>query len=105
MAHAHLPDAFYDLVAHHLPLQQPVGPKGGRPRIRHRTALKVIWFVLVCGCRWEDVPAKMGWSGRTAQRRPGHWEGLGIWNRLHEVGLDAVRVFANNSRSRAACCG
>jgi hypothetical protein len=52
MADARLPDDFYDLVSHHLPPEQPVGPKGGRPRIGHRIALKVIWFVLVTGCRW-----------------------------------------------------
>jgi transposase len=83
MAHAHLPDDFYDLVAHHLPPEQPVGPQGGRPRIGHRLALKVIWFVLVSGCRWEDVPPEMGCSGRTAHRRLRHWQGLGIWDRLH----------------------
>ena len=26
MAHAHMPDEFYDLVSHHLPSEQPVGP-------------------------------------------------------------------------------
>jgi transposase len=83
MAHAHLPDAFYDLVAHHLPPEQPVGPKGGLRRVRHRTALKVIWFVLVSGCRWENVPPEMGCSGRTAHRRLRRWEEEGIWDRLH----------------------
>ncbi len=83
MAHAHLPDEFYDLISHHLPPEQPVGPKGGRPRIPHRIALKVIWFILVSGCRWEDVPPEMGCSGRTAHRRLRCWEELGIWDRLH----------------------
>ncbi len=55
MAQARMPDAFYDLVSHHLPPEQPVGPKGGRPRIGHRVVLKVIWFVLVSGCRWEEA--------------------------------------------------
>lgn len=91
MAHAHLPDDFYDLVAHHLPPEQPVGPHGGRPRIGHRTALKVIWFVLVSGCRWEDVPLELGCSGRTAHRRLRHWEELGIWDRLHADLLRLLR--------------
>ena len=73
MADARLPDDFYDLVCHHLPPEQPVGPKGGRPPIGHRTVLKVIWFVLATGCRWADVPPEMGCSGRTAQRRLRHW--------------------------------
>src|SRR5690606_11309614 len=40
MADARLPDDFYDLVAHHLPPEQPVGPKGGRPPIGHRFVLR-----------------------------------------------------------------
>jgi transposase len=91
MAEAHLPDDFYDLVSHHLPPEQAVGPKGGRPRIGHRVALKVIWFVLVTGCRWEDVPHEMGCSGRTAHRRLRAWEELGIWDRLHADLLRLLR--------------
>lgn len=57
MADARLPDEFYPLLAHHLPPEPPrVGPKGGRPRVPDRVAVRVIWFVLVTGCRWEDVP-------------------------------------------------
>ena len=82
MATAHMPDEFFDAVAHHLPPEQPVGPKGGRPRVGHRTALRVIWFVLTAGTRWEDVPEELGCSGRTAHRRLRAWEEAGIWDRL-----------------------
>jgi transposase len=95
MAHACLPDAFYDLVAHHLPPEPTVGPQGGRPPILHRIALKVIWFVLVSGCRWEDVPPEMGCSGRTAHRRLRHWEELGVWDRLH---ADLLRLLRQNDQ-------
>jgi len=91
MADARLPDGFYDLVCHHLPPEQPVGPKGGRPPVGHRVALKVIWFVLTTGCRWADVPPEMGCSGRTAARRLRHWEELGIWDRLHADLLRLLR--------------
>jgi transposase len=91
MAHAQMPDDFYDLVCHHLPPEQPVGPQGGRPRIHHRIALKVIWFVLASGCRWEDIPREMGCSGRTAHRRLRDWEELGIWDRLHADLLRLLR--------------
>jgi transposase len=83
MATSHMPDEFYDAIAHHLPPEQPVGPKGGRPRIDHRTALRVIWFVPTAGVRWEDVPEELGCSGRTAHRRLRAWEEAGIWGRLH----------------------
>ena len=68
MAASSLPDGFYATVAHHLPPEQPMGPHGGRPRIRHEIALRVIWFVLVSGSRWEDVPLELGCSGRTVSR-------------------------------------
>ena len=83
MATAHMPDAFFDLVAHHLPPEQPVGPAGGRRRVPHRVAVRAIWFVLATGCRWEDVPAELGCSGRTAHRRLRAWEQAGVWDRLH----------------------
>src|SRR3954453_15285434 len=82
MATAHMPAEFFDAVAHHLPPEQPVGPKGGRPRIAHRPALRGIWFVLTAGTRWEDVPEELGCSGRTAHRRLRAWEEAGIWERL-----------------------
>jgi len=83
VAAAHMPEEFYDLVAHHLPPEPPrVGPRGGRPWVPHRVAVRVIWFVLATGCRWEDVPHELGCSGRTAQRRLRAWEELGIWDRL-----------------------
>ena len=83
MASAHMPDEFFDLVARHLPPERPVGPKGGRPPIGHRVVVRVIWFVLATGNRWEDVPQELGCSGRTARRRLRAWEEAGIWDRLH----------------------
>jgi transposase len=91
MATARMPEEFYDQVAHHLPPEQPVGPNGGRPPIPHRKVLRVIWFVLATGCRWEDVPAEMGCSGRTAARRLRAWEALGVWDRLHVDLLGALK--------------
>lgn len=83
MATALMPEEFFDTVAHHLPPEQPVGPKGGRPRVGHHTAIRVIWFVLTTGSRWEDVPPELGCSGRTAHRRLQAWEEAGVWDRLH----------------------
>jgi len=90
-----MPEDFYDLVSHHLPPEQPVGIKGGRPPITHRIVLRVIWFILVSGCRWEDVPLEMGCSGRTAHRRLRLWEELGIWDRLH---ADLLRLLRQADR-------
>ena len=64
---------------------------GGRPLIPHRIVLQVIWFVLVTGCRWEDVPLELGCSGRTGHRRVRLWEEEGIWDRLHADLLRLLR--------------
>jgi transposase len=80
---ARMPEAFFEEVKPLLPPEKLVGSQGGRPRIGQEIVLKVIWFVLVTGCRWADVPLEMGCSGRTAHRRLRAWEENGIWDRLH----------------------
>jgi transposase len=91
MADAFMPEEFFETVAHHLPAEQPVGPQGGRPRISHRGVVRVIRFVLTTGARWEDVPAELGCSGRTAHRRLRAWEEAGIWDRLRAELLRLLR--------------
>jgi transposase len=91
MAIAQMPDAFFELAEHHLPPEQIVGPAGGRPPIGHRRILKVLWFVLAAGCRWEDVPPEMGCSGRSAHRFLQRWEELHCWDRLHADLLRLLR--------------
>src|ERR671916_3075750 len=91
MANARMPEEFFDTVAHRLPPEPPVGPKGGRPRVDHRTVIRVIRLVLTTGARWEDVPAELGCSGRTAHRRLRAWEEAGIWDRLHADLLAALK--------------
>lgn len=83
MADAKMPDAFFDELESCLPVEKTVGRKGGRPRVPPRTVMKVIWFILASGCRWEDVPLEMGCSGRTAQRRLKQWQLSGVWSSLH----------------------
>lgn len=91
MAAAQMPPEFMNELEAHLPPEQPVGVQGGRPTIPHARVMKVIWFVLCTGCRWEDVPAEMQCSGRTARRRLQRWEELGIWSRLHMHLLKLLR--------------
>src|SRR3954464_3137681 len=86
-----MPEAFCKLAATHLPPGQPVGREGGRPCLDHRDTLKVLWFVLATGCRWEDVPPEMGCSGRTAHRFLRRWEEMGCWARLHAALLRLLR--------------
>ncbi|MBP3953788.1 transposase [Gemmata sp. G18] len=90
MATAQMPDEFFELIVHHLPPEQPVGPSGGRPRVGNKVAVRVIWFVLATGNRWEDVPRNSGAQG-TAHRRLRAWEECGIWDRLHADLLRLLR--------------
>lgn len=91
MASSRMPGEFYQELEPQLPPEEPVGRQGGRPRIPHQVVMRVIWYVLATGCRWEDVPLEMGCSGRTAHRRLRHWEELGIWDRLHLHLLELLR--------------
>jgi len=74
-----------------LPAEKELGPEGGRPTVKHYTVLKVIWFVLVTGCRWKDVPKEIGCCGETARTRLQAWERLGIWNQLHHLLLTMLQ--------------
>jgi transposase len=95
MAWARMPEGFFELAAHHLPPEQGVGSQGGRPPVSHRTVMNVLWFILVTGCRWEDVPPEMGCSGMTAHRYLRHWEELGVFDRLH---ADLLRLLRQAGR-------
>jgi transposase len=85
-----MPEKFYELAYPMLPPEKEVGPDGGRPSKAHRTVLKVIWFVLVTGSRWKDVPKEMGCCGETARTRMQVWENAGIWHRLHGLILSLM---------------
>jgi transposase len=88
---ARMPEEFLNEVKPWLPPEKRPGPQGGRPSIGHGIVLKVIWFVLVTGCRWADVPLELGCSGRTAHRRLRVWESSGIWDRVHAHLLRLLR--------------
>jgi transposase len=85
MADARMPEEFYEMARGMLPAEKEVGPQGGRPPTSHHTVLRVIWYVLVTGIRWKDVPQEMGCCGETARTRLQAWERAGIWSRLHQL--------------------
>ena len=91
MADARMPEKFYELAQPMLPAEKQPGPEGGRRPIGHSRVLKVIWCVLVTGCRWKDVPQEMGCCGETARTRLQAWERAGIWTQLHQLLLTMLR--------------
>jgi transposase len=90
MATGFMPEEFFEVIRPLLPADKPVGVKGGRPRILNRVALRVIWYVLTTGIRWQDVLLEMGCSGRTAHRRLEEWQVAGIWDALHKKLLELL---------------
>jgi transposase len=90
MASSVIPEGFVEIVAPLLPADKPVGPTGGRPRVLNLVVLRVIWYVLTTGIRWQDVLHDMGCSGRTAHRRLEEWQKAGMWDALHKKLLELL---------------
>ncbi len=90
MASCYMPEEFVEIVQPLLPPDVPVGPLGGRPRVLNLVVLRVIWYVLTSGVRWQDVIPEMRCSGRTAHRRLGEWHKAGVWEALHKKLLELL---------------
>jgi transposase len=77
MKFAELSDAQWDFIKPHLPPQ----PIVGRKRANDRKTINGILYVLITGCRWEDMPRCYG-AYQTAWRRHKRWSEEGIWNKI-----------------------
>jgi transposase len=96
-----LTDELWRVVEPLLP-EQPAHPKGGRPRVKDRVALRGILYVLRTGIQWEMLPQEMGCSGMTCWRRLRDWQQAGVWQRLHEVLLQRLHQAGKIDWSRAS---
>jgi transposase len=95
-------DELWQVIEPLLP-PEPPKPKGGRPRVPDRAALRGIIFVLRGGIPWEMLPPEMGCgSGITCWRRLRDWQGAGVWERLHRVLLDRLGEADRIDWSRAS---
>lgn len=111
MATELLPDAFWHEIQSLLPPAPPPSPKGGRPPVDNRAALRGILFVLRSGVPWQMLPAEVfGVSGSSCWRRLRDWTRLGVWPELHRrllnrlgkaggVNLDRVVVDSQSVRA------
>src|SRR3989442_2370290 len=67
-----------------LPPPPPASPKGGRPPVDNRSALRGIIFVNRTGISWQMLPTEVfGVSGSSCWRRFRDWTRSGIWPELH----------------------
>ena len=86
-----LPDDLWTEIQPLLPAPPPPSPKGGRPPVDNRKALRGILFVLRTGCQWQMLPtAAFGVSGSSCWRRFSEWTAAGVWPDLHRRLLDRL---------------
>ena len=84
MAKELLPDELWHEIESLLPTHPPPSPKGGRPPVDDRDALRGILFVTRTGIPWQALPAEaFGVSGSSCSRRLRDWTALGVWPELH----------------------
>lgn len=67
----------------------PPPARTGRPRADDRRTIEGILFMLVSGCRWQDLPRQYG-APTTVWRRLKRWGEEGIWERIWRAALSAL---------------
>jgi len=77
MQFTELTDNQWETIQKHLP--KPA--QTGRPRCDDRTTINGIIYVLICGCRWSEMPKRYG-DDSTANRRLNKWQQEGIWKNI-----------------------
>ena len=74
----------------------------GRRRLPDRQALQGILFVLHTGIAWRHLPRELGFgSGVTCWRRLDEWQQAGVWDKLHRLLLERLRVAGQIEWARA----
>ena len=79
-------DAQWDLIVTYLPSPKR-GPNGGMPPANFRNVINSIFYILIEGCRWCNLPK----SGNFASRSSSHrwfqrWQRDGTWQKM-QVGM------------------
>lgn len=79
-----LPDELWAEVEPLLPPPTPRSPKGGRPPVDNRDAMRGIIFVNRTGISWQMLPTEVfGVSGSSCWRRFHEWTVAGVWPEAH----------------------
>jgi transposase len=64
----------------------PPPARTGRPRADDRRTIEGILYVLITGCRWQDLPREYG-APTTVWRRLKRWGEEGVWERIWRAAL------------------
>jgi len=82
MSRIHLTDQQWALMQ---PLLPPPA-RTGRPRANDRQTIEGILYILITGCRWQDLPRVYG-APSTVWRRLKGWGEAGVWKRIWRAAL------------------
>jgi transposase len=82
MGRIHLTDRQWAFIQ---PLLPPPA-RTGRPRADDRRTIEGILYVLITGCRWQDLPREYG-APTTVWRRLKQWGEAGVWERIWRASL------------------
>jgi transposase len=84
-------DELWTIIEPLLPVDPPK-PMGDDPGTEPGVLTGII-FVLKSGIPWEMLPQELGCgSGVTCWRRLWDWRAAAVWERLHQVLLDQLRI-------------
>jgi len=64
----------------------PPPARTGRPRADDRRTIEGILYMLITGCRWQDLPSEYG-APTTVWRRLRRWGEDGVWERMWRAAL------------------
>ncbi len=67
----------------------PPATRTGRPRADDRRTIAGILYILITGCRWQDLPREYG-APTTVWRRLRRWGEEGVWARIWRAALAAL---------------
>jgi transposase len=82
MSRIHLTDRQWAFIQPQL----PPPARTGRPRADDRRTVEGILYVLITGCRWQDLPREYG-APTTVWRRLNRWGEAGVWERIWRAAL------------------
>jgi transposase len=82
MAKMHLTDTQWAFIR---PLLPPPS-RTGRPRADDRRTIEGILYILITGCRWQDLPREYG-APTTVWRRLKCWGERGVWEQIWRAAL------------------
>lgn len=77
MQFTELNDKQWNIIKQHIPKPS----KTERPRSNDRMVLNGIIYVLISGCRWDEMPRKYG-DDSTVNLRLRKWQGFGVWKKI-----------------------